>query len=66
MKIQFNGKALEIPAATTLKQLIELQGLSNKRLAAEVNQQIITKTDHDLHVLNEHDSVEIVHAIGGG
>lgn len=66
MKIQFNGKELEIPAGTTLKQLIELQGLSNKRLAAEVNQQIITKAEHDLHVLNEQDTIEIVHAIGGG
>lgn len=66
MKILFNGNELELPASTTLKQLIELQGLSNKRLAAEVNQQIIPKAEHDLHVLNEQDTVEIVHAIGGG
>ena len=66
MKIQFNGNELEISAGTTLKQLIDQQGLSNKRLAAEVNQQIVPKAEHDQQVLIDHDKVEIVHAIGGG
>ena len=66
MKILVNGNELELPAGTTLKQLIERQGLSNKRLAAEINQQIIPKADHAQQILNEQDIVEIVHAIGGG
>jgi len=66
MKIFFNGNELELSANTTLKQFIEQQGLTGKRLAAEVNLQIIPKAEHDTLVLKNQDKVEIVHAIGGG
>ena len=66
MKIILNGSTREFEDGTTLKQLIDHEGLSGKRLAAEVNQQIITKTDHQNHILFENDTIEIVHAIGGG
>lgn len=66
MNIILNGSELTLSAGTTLKQLIELQGLAGKRLAAEVNQQIVPKTEHEKLLLNEKDRVEIVHAIGGG
>ena len=66
MKIFFNGNELELSANTTLKQFIEQQGLNGKRLAAEVNLQIIPKAEHDTLVLKNQDKVEIVHAIGGG
>jgi len=66
MQIQLNGKNLTVESGLTLKQLIELQGLADKRLAAEVNMEIITKAEHQNTILNEGDSIEIVHAIGGG
>ena len=66
MNIILNGSELTLSAGTTLKQLIEQQGLAGKRLAAEVNQQIIPKTEHEKLLLNDQDKVEIVHAIGGG
>ena len=66
MKIQLNGNELHLESGTTLKQLIENEGMAGKRLAAEVNHQIITKSEHSDFVLNEGDTVEIVHAIGGG
>ena len=66
MIILFNGTELKLNTGTTLKQLIEQQGLAGKRLAAEVNLEIIPKADHQSLVLNDQDKVEIVHAIGGG
>jgi len=66
MQIQLNGKPHTIEAELTLQQLIEIQGLAEKRLAAEVNQEIITKAEHQNTVLKEGDIIEIVHAIGGG
>ena len=66
MKIQFNGIELQLDTGTTLKQLIDDKGMAGKRLAAEVNREIITKSEHPDLVLKEGDSVEIVHAIGGG
>ena len=66
MKIILNGNELSLEQGTTLKQLIEAQGLAGKRLAAEVNREIIPKAEHESLILNEQDKVEIVHAIGGG
>ncbi len=66
MKIQLNGNEKQLENGSTLKQLIDNEGLFNKRLAAEVNQQIISKTEHTDFILHEGDKIEIVHAIGGG
>lgn len=66
MKITLNGQPKNLAADTSLAQLIELEGLVGKRLAAEVNQEIIPKTQHPAFILHELDTVEIVHAIGGG
>jgi len=66
MKIQLNGKEQQIETATTLLKLIENEGMAGKRLAAEVNREIITKSEHANYILKDGDNVEIVHAIGGG
>jgi len=66
MKIQLNGKDKQIKPETSLKQLIESEGMAGKRLAAEVNQEIITKSEHATFMLSDGDIIEIVHAIGGG
>ncbi len=66
MKIQLNGNEKQLESGLTLKQLIDNEGLSNNRLAAEVNQEIISKTKHHDFILHDGDKVEIVHAIGGG
>ncbi len=66
MKIQLNGKDLNLATGSTLQQLIESEGLTQKRLAAEVNHEIITKAEHPNTTLKDGDKVEIVHAIGGG
>ncbi len=66
MHIVLNGTALEIADNTTLQQLIENQGMAGKRLAAEVNLEIIPRAEHTRYLLKDQDRVEIVHAIGGG
>ena len=66
MKIHLNGKEIQISAKTSLLQLIEAQGFAGKRLAAEVNREIIPKAEHHNLILHDQDRIEIVHAIGGG
>lgn len=66
MQIILNGQAIELADNSSLQQLIELQGLAGKRLAAEVNMEIIPRAQHANHILKERDRVEIVQAIGGG
>ncbi len=66
MKIQLNGSARAFDQATTLEALLVLEGLAGRRVAVEVNGDIIPRGGHEKHVLQEGDRVEIVHALGGG
>lgn len=66
MKIHINGQVHELPADATLASLIEQLALTGKRIAIELNQEIIPRSEHANTSLNEGDQLEIVHAIGGG
>lgn len=64
--IVLNGKDTQIDENITIEQLLDSMGLSDKRLAVEINQQIIARSEFSSHCLKEQDKVEIVQAIGGG
>ncbi len=66
MKIWLNGEQTDIDDSATLALLVEQQGLGEARYAIEVNEEIIPRSEHPTHTLNEGDKVEIVTAIGGG
>jgi sulfur carrier protein len=66
MMIRLNGEPRQIPDDSTAAALIALLELSGKRLAMEVNREIVPRSDYASHRLQEGDEVEIVHAIGGG
>jgi thiamine biosynthesis protein ThiS len=64
--IILNGKDEQLGSDTSITQLLESLDLAEKRLAVEVNQQIVPRTDFASVILNDQDQVEIVQAIGGG
>ncbi|AOY89791.1 thiamine biosynthesis protein ThiS [Marinobacter salinus] len=66
MQVQVNGDAMELPAGATIVTLIEKMTLAGKRLAVEVNEDIVPRSQHPEFSLHEGDRVEVVHAIGGG
>lgn len=66
MNIILNGKPHSIDEDTSIEQLINQLGLADKRVAVEINLDIIPRSKHGSHILNENDNVEVVHAIGGG
>lgn len=66
MEIILNGEKREVPENATAAQLIEILDLKGKRLAMEVNQEIVPRSTFEQHTLCQGDMVEIVHAIGGG
>ncbi len=66
MKIILNGEPHDIEPDVTVSQLIEQLGLAGKRLAVEVDREIIPRTDYAETRLGEGARLEIVHAIGGG
>jgi sulfur carrier protein len=66
MQIILNGESTIVEATTTIAQLIEQLQLTGKRIAVEINEEIMPRSTHATTPLHEGDKVEIVHAIGGG
>ncbi len=64
--VQLNGEDTRIDENTSIAQLLTQLELTGKRLAVEVNQQIVPRSDFASHILKADDRVEIVQAIGGG
>jgi sulfur carrier protein len=65
MDIVINGQAHDVAAATVL-ELLQAQGLADRRVAVEINGEIVPRSRHAEHALASGDRVEIVHALGGG
>lgn len=66
MQIQLNGEAYPLDEPITLTDLVERLGLAGKRLAIELNLEIVPRSQFTETRLADGDRVEIVHAIGGG
>jgi sulfur carrier protein len=66
MQITVNGEIRDAAEDLTVAALLGELELAGKRLAVEVNEDVIPRSEHLGHVLREGDRVEIVHAIGGG
>ena len=66
MQVTINGQTRELASGATAADVIELLGLRGKRLAMEINEEILPRSRYPEHTLREGDTVEIVHAIGGG
>lgn len=66
MQINLNGHPRDCGNSLTITQLLHEAGYAGRRVAVEVNQEIVPRSQHDAYALREGDKVEIVHAIGGG
>jgi sulfur carrier protein len=66
MKILLNGQEKRLEAAITISALLQEMELAGKRVAVEVNQEIVPRSRHSEYQLMDNDRVEIVRAIGGG
>ena len=64
--IQLNGETRQMPAATSVAALLEAAGYAERRVAVEINREIVPKSLHRDRLLHDGDRVEIVHALGGG
>ena len=66
MNISLNGKTHSLADNSSLSSLIDALDLTGKRIAVEVNDELVPRSEHADYQLNEGDRVEIVQAIGGG
>ena len=66
MRIVLNGEPADLPEATDVAALLARLGLAERRVAVEVNREIVPRSRHAGHCLREGDEVELVHAMAGG
>lgn len=66
MNVILNGETRTIPTNSTVAKLIEDLHLANKRIAIELNREILPRHKFESQILSSGDKVEIVRAIGGG
>ena len=64
--MQINGQAVSAAAGITLAQLLTQQGFDAARVAVELNDRIICRSDFDVVRLADGDTIEIVQFVGGG
>jgi sulfur carrier protein len=66
MQIRVNGKPTEVAEGISMAALIDQLALAGRRLAVEVNEELVPRSRFAEHRLAEGDRVEIIHAVGGG
>ena len=66
MQIVVNGEARELPPSTPLQGLIDQLALGERRVAVEINGEIIPRSRWAERSLADGDRVELIHAVGGG
>lgn len=64
--ILLNGSPRAVPAPCTVAGLLREAGHGERRVAVEVNGEIVPRSAHASRLLAEGDRVEIVQALGGG
>jgi sulfur carrier protein len=66
INISVNGQTKQVPAGQTVAALVDELALADRRIAVEVNQEIVPRSLYAEHALHAGDRVEVVTAIGGG
>ena len=66
IKIKINGKINKIDDKTKLSDLVKNLKVTLKKVAIELNREIVDKKNLNKINLKVNDKIEIVHFIGGG
>jgi thiazole synthase len=66
LNVTINGEARTIPDSTSVAELLEQFGYDRRRIAVEVNCEVVARANHDQRRLASGDAVEIVNLVGGG
>ncbi len=64
--IQLNGSARQIAVGMTLDDLLGVLEMTGQRVAIEVNENVVPRSEYPNTVLQQGDRVEMIRAIGGG
>jgi thiazole synthase len=66
MLVYVNGETRDVAENSSVADIIADMGLKGKKIAVELNKEILPFDQYDAQALHDQDRLEIVHAIGGG
>jgi thiamine biosynthesis protein ThiS len=66
MTLEINGESREIPPVSNVRELLQLLGIAEARVAVELNRKIVRRGDWENTPVCDLDRVEIVQFVGGG
>jgi len=66
MTIRLNGDPREIPGPLSVSALLAQLEIDSRRVAVELNLDVVKKAAYDSSVIKDGDEVEIVNFVGGG
>jgi len=66
MQVTINGESRDFPGEMTVLELLVSLGLTDRRVAVEINRELVTRSLHATRKINSGDAIEIVSLVGGG
>lgn len=66
MQIRVNGESRDVLDGMTAAELVADMNITGKRIAMEVNLDIVPRSQYTEYKFKAGDKIEIVHAVGGG
>ncbi len=66
VQITVNDEPRALPDGATVADLVAALGLGPRRIAVEVNRDIVPRATYSSTVLHDGDVVEVIHFVGGG
>ncbi len=66
VQIVLNGESRVLEPGATVARLVASLDLAGRRMAVEINEEVVPRSEYAERVLGDGDRVEIVHAVGGG
>jgi len=66
MTIKLNGDPHEVQGPLSVSALLEHLDVDARRVAVELNLNVVKKAAYDSSLINDGDEVEIVNFVGGG
>ncbi|NIQ00240.1 MAG: sulfur carrier protein ThiS [Nitrospinaceae bacterium] len=66
MRLVINGQEKDLQSSTNIAQMLAELEITGSHIAVALNLQVVPRAHYETTAINEGDTVEIVHAVGGG
>jgi sulfur carrier protein len=66
VKILLNGESREVAEGLSVGALLDDSDFARRRVAVEINREIVPKSQHAQRIVRDGDRIEVVQAMGGG